>query len=409
MVRRRYGDKKEKKDLTPEHYEALEQVNSIIRGLAFKKGDIQKAKGELARFIPKLVFLDKYGHEDGWAMLYAIFAPQIVNDYFREAKRHGEKSQSPKHRRLMFEDLGGEVLDYVQNVYMGYYDRPLKEEASERSPFRGGIRSVAIPGTKYVYNPTLGGEKYTICPHCGVSFWEHLAGNTDPQYKHVENKDGVNKPIKAWRATKEEAPEHVRYNPSTGERTPSGSTTGYSYCGGRFPVFDVTTESGEPDIEAAERLSGVSWDILVEQDRIQTVAIEDDLRYFLVDQYLDEVENKLQESGHAPYKIFNDDWLVREIDPDTKQPTGEPIRGPNGEYYRECRHPIDLRSPSSVIYDRIAKYTYTVPTGKTKLATKIKVYKCPYCPGDFQDKDGITKEPDAKTEVQCDECGELQF
>ncbi len=399
---RRYGDKKE---LTPQHYEALDQINGIIRGLAFKKDDVQTAKDELARYLPKQVFLDKYGHEDGWAILYAIYAPQIVNDYFREAKRHGEKVQSPKHRRHMFEELGGDSMDYVQNVYMGYQERAIKEDASESSPFRGGIRSVAVPGTKYVYNPSLGGKKDVICPHCKVSFWEHLAGNTDPQYQHAEDKDGINQPVRPWRGNKEEAPEHVRYNPSTGDRTPSGATAGYSYCGGQFPIYDVTTNTGEPDIEAAERLSGVPWDTLVDQERVQTLDLDGDQRYFLVDEHLDEVEHKLQESGHAPYKVFNDDWLVREMDSETGLPSENLVQGSGGEYYRECRHPIDLKSPSSVIYDRIAKYTYQAPTGKTKQATKIKVYKCPNCPGEFQDIEGITKGADGKTEVQCDGCG----
>lgn len=392
MARQRYAAKRE---LSPEHNQALVEVNKTIRSLGFSQAEIDEVKKDLASYMPQAVFLDKYGNEEGWAKLYAVFAPQIVHDYFREAKRGGERAQSPRQRRLVFEEFGGEPMDYVDTVFMGWHD------GSER--FRGGVQSVAVSNTKanpnnYVYDPRRNTTKKSICPHCKVSFWEYTAGNTDPQYQYMIDPNTQEKfPLSEWEEDPDRCPEHIRFNPSTGERVEKG---GYSYCGGHHRVYDVTSDVGEIDIELAERLSGLSWDTLADSDRVRAIeaptgeGTDTELRYILVDEFLNKVEYKLSKSGSAPYKIFSADWIYQDDD---------------GQLYRECRHPIDLKSPASVIYDRIAKYTYLATgAGKGEQAQKIKAYSCPNCPGQYLDKERITEaieDQEPTYVVQCDDCG----
>lgn len=376
---RRYGAKR---DFAPEHVQALDEISKIINRLGFSKDDLAKARQELSKYMPKEVFLDKYGNEDGWALLYALYAPQIVNDFFKEEKRSGEKRQSPKSRRLQYQELGGDAMDYVQSVFMGYHD--------DQEQLVGGVRSVAMPIdedsayiNKYVYDPKQDGSRPGICPHCHVSFWTMSAGNGDPKYEMIRGE-----PLPDWRDNPLEAPEHIRFNPQTEERQESG---GYSYCGGRQEIFDITNPEGGIDIETAERISRQSWDDLRAQNRIRTIHEEGGIKYYLVDQLLNAVEDKL--GGDAAYKRFSADWIFEE----------------DGKLYRECRHPITLKSPASVIYDRIAKYTYNVSEkGSLHRAHTIKVYMCPNCPGEFKDINGITTGKDGRekvTTVQCDECG----
>lgn len=373
--RRRYADKRE---LTPEHTKALAEINNIINSLGFSPEEVDAAKQELSKFMPSKVFLDRFGDQEGWAMLYAVYAPQIVNDYFREEKG-AEKRQSPRSRRYQYEELAGDFMDYVQSVFMGYHD--------DQDMFRGGVRSVAVAPeednpNRYVYDATMKNKRPSVCPHCGVSFWPKSAGNCDPDYQYIDGE-----PIREWRATEEEAPEHIRFNPTTGEKE-----TGYSYCGGKFEIFDVTTQEGGIDIERAEQISGQSWDELRSQNRIRTIEYEGGMRYFLVDPYLNEVEHLL--GGDVAYKKFNQGWIVEQ----------------NGQLFRQCRHPITLKSPHSVIQDRIRRYTFNVSEKKSVGRTrKIKVYMCPECSGGFRDVEGVTSgkgDMEPVTEVRCDDCGE---
>jgi len=377
--RRRYGDKRE---ITQDHTKALAEINSIIKGLGFSNDEIDAAKQELSKFMPTQVFLNRYGDQEGWAMLYAIYAPQIVHDYFREERGAAEKRQSPKARRLQYEELAGDHMDYVQSVFMGYHD--------DQDVFKGGVRSVAVAPEKdnpnrYVYDPTLKGreERPSICPHCGVSFWTKSAGNGDPQYQYIDGE-----PLREWRETEEEAPEHVRFNPTSGER----AETGYSYCGGKHEVFDVTTDEGGLDIERAEQLSGLSWDELRSQNRVRSIEYQGGLRHFLVDEFLNDVEQSL--GGNAAYKRFNQNWIYEK----------------DGKLYRECRHPITLKSPNSVIQDRIARYTFNMSEKRSSgRVRKIKVYMCPECAGGFRDTEDITSGKggaEKVNQVQCDDCGE---
>ena len=369
----------EKKRLAPQHTRAISQINEIIKGLGFKKEEVDATRAELAKYMPKEVFFDKYANEKGWALLYAVYAPQIVNDFFKEERGSGEKRQSPKARRIQFEELAGDPSDYVQSVFMGYHD--------DQDTFKGGVRSVAVPSSsnyqnQYAYDPTMLDQRNSECPHCGSSFWSTSAGNCNPKYKLVDGK-----PLREWRATPEQAPEPIKFNPTTGERQ---EEMGYSYCGGRHPIYDVTAPDGTIDVEAAERLSSLGWDQLRDQNRIRTAAKEGALRHYLVDEHLDEVERLL--GGKVAYMKFGDEWTFED----------------GGELFRECRYPIALKSPASVIHDRIARYTFNISDKKSSgRARKIKVYLCPKCPGEFKDINDITssKSSDPVKEVQCDECG----
>ena len=370
----------EKKRLAPQHTQSITQVNEIVKGLGFKKEEIDAARAELAKYMPKEVFFDKYANERGWSLLYAVYAPQIINDFFKEERGAAEKRQSPKSRRIQYEGLGGDPLDYVQSVFMGYHD--------DQDVFRGGVRSVAVPKISgdahnpYPYDPTMLDSRKPVCPHCDASFWSASAGNCDPKYKMINGK-----PLREWRATPGQAPEPIKFNPTTGERQ---EETGYSYCGGRHPIYDITAPNGAVDIEAAERLSGLGWDQLRDQNRVRTIAKEGALKHYLVDQWLDEAERLL--GGKAAYMKFSEEWIFED----------------GGELFRECRYPIALKSPASVIHDRIARYTFNVSDKKSSgRARKIKVYMCPKCPGEFKDVNDITssKSEDPVKEVRCDECG----
>jgi len=377
MVMKRQSDRK---SLTPQHTKGIAQINEIIKGLGFSQADIDAAKQDLSHYMPKEIFLDKYGNEKGWSLLYAVYAPQIVNDFFKEERGPTEKRQSPKSRRIQYEELAGDFDDYVQSVFMGYHD--------DQDVFKGGVRSVAVPSTAnkinhYVYDPTQKDRRISVCPHCKVSFWSASAGNCDPKYKLINGK-----PLREWRDSADQAPEHIKFNPTTGERQEG---IGYSYCGGRHEIYDITASNGTIDIEAAQRLSGVSWDELRNQDRIRSVAKDGALKHYLVDSLLGEVEKVL--GGGAPYMKFGDEWVLED----------------GGKLFRECRYPIALKSPASVIHDRITRYTFNMSDKKSSgRSRKIKVYMCPKCPGDFKDINDITSEKgegDRITEVQCDECG----
>ena len=376
---RRYGG--EQREFTPDHRQAFEDINKVVNQLGFSSDDYSSARQELSKYMPKEVFLNKYGNEDGWSMLYALYAPQIVHDFFKTEKRPGEKRQSPTSRRLQYQEVAGDAMDYVQSVFMGYHD--------DQDQFTGGVRSVALPSdedagfnNKYVYDPAQRRSRPTVCPHCKVSFWTMSAGNGDPQYEIVDGSA-----VAEWRGDPLEAPEHVRFNPKTGEKQESG---GYSYCGGRHEVFDVSLPEGGVDIELAEKIAGMSWDDLRTQNRIRSVPGEGSVKFFLVDELLDDVEKKL--GGDVAYKKFSGDWLYED----------------GGKLYRQCRHPITLKSPASVIYDRIAKYTYNLSEKRTQgRAHRIKVYMCPECPGEFKDIDDITTGKEGKSKVsvvQCDDC-----
>lgn len=379
---RRYGE--ERREMTPEHRQAFEDINKIVNELGFSSDEVSEARQELSKYMPKEVFLDKYGNERGWSMLYALYAQPIVKDFFENEKRPGEKRQSPKARRRQYQEMAGDAMDYVQSVFMGYHD--------DQDQFTGGVRSVALPSNeeagfhnKYVYDPAQRRTRPTVCPHCKVSFWTMSAGNGDAQYKVIDGS-----PLAEWRDDPLEAPEHIRFNPKTGERQESG---GYSYCGGRHQIFDVTLPEGGVNVEEAERISGMGWDELRAQNRVRSVPGEGGgVRFYLVDELLDDVEKRL--GGDVSYKQFNAGWIYED----------------GGNLYRECRHPITLKSPASVIYDRIAKYTYNLSEKRSKgRAHRIKVYLCPQCPGEFKDINDDTTGKDGKekiTTVQCDTCGE---
>lgn len=377
---RRYGG--ESREFSPEHRQAFEDVNKIVQQLGFSRDDVAEARQELSYYMPKEVFLDKYGNEEGWAKLYAIYAPQIIHDFFKTEKRPGERRQSPTSRRLQYQEVAGDAMDYVQSVFMGYHD--------DQDQLTGGVRSVALPSkpeagfsNKYVYDPAQRATRPTVCPHCKVSFWSMSAGNGDPQYKTMDGS-----PLAEWRDDPLEAPEHIRFNPKTGEQQESG---GYSYCGGRHQIFDVTLPEGGVNVEEAERIAGLNWDELRAQNRIRQVPGQGGVKFYLVDELLDDVEKKL--GGDASYKRFGADWVIED----------------GGQLYRQCRHPITLKSPASVIYDRIARYTYNLSEKRTQgRAHRIKVYMCPECPGEFKDVTDITTGKDGKekvTMVQCDDCG----
>jgi len=382
---KRKGEKGEKRDVNPNLAQAIKKVNETVRGFGFTQEEIGQAKKDLSHYMPKEVFFDKFRDDkasgiQGSALLYAIYAPQIVSDYFKEERRMGESgSQNPKSRRIQFEQFAGDIEDYIQNVFTGYHD--------DQERLKGGVWSVAVPSStekfnSYAYDPTMNDSRKSLCPHCKVSFWPVSAGNGNPKYKMTGGK-----PLREWRETPDQAPEHIRFNPSTGEEVEAG---GYSYCGGRFKIYDVTAPDGTINIEAAEKLSGMNWDQLRQQDRVRTTAKEGSLKHYLVDEYLPEVEKIL--GGKVSYMKFSDEWVFED----------------SGVLYRQCRHPISLRSPASVIHDRIYQYTFKVTEKKSSGRTKtIMVYYCPKCPGDFRDKEGITtiEGPGRVVEVKCDDCG----
>ena len=373
---KRMGDKRE---MTPSNTSAISQINEIVKGLGFKQEELNQAKQDLSHFMPKEVFFDKFGNEKGWSLLYAIYAPQIVNDFFKEERGIGEKRQNPKSRRIQYEELAGDPMDYVQSVFMGYHD--------DQDIFKGGVRSVALPSSSnshnpYAYDPTMKDSRKSECPHCKSSFWPTSAGNCDPKYRITNGK-----PLREWRGSADQAPEHIKFNPTTGERQ---EDTGYSYCGGRHKIHNVTAPDGTVNVEAAEKLSGLGWDELRQQDRVRTTAKDGSLQHYLVDEYLSEVERLL--GGRAAYMKFSDEWVFED----------------GGVLYRECRHPIALKTPASVIHDRISRYTFNISEKKSSgRVQNIAVYLCPKCPGEFKDTKGITskKGEDRIVDVQCDECG----
>jgi hypothetical protein len=110
----------------------------------------------------------------------------------------------------------------------------------------------------------------------------------------------------------------------------------------------------------------------------------------LVDEHLGEVEKQL--GGGSDYKTFGPEWVFEK----------------DGQLYRECRHPITLKSPHSMIHDRISRYTYNVSDKRSSgRAHRIKVYMCPLCPGEFKDTEDITTSKGSKdpvTLVHCNEC-----
>jgi len=354
----------EKRTLTPNHTQAISEINESIKSLGLKPEDISQAKKDLSHYMPKEIFFDKFGNEKGWSILFAIYAPQIIGDYFKEERGTGDKSQNPRSRRLQFESYAGDCMDYVNTVFMGYHD--------DLDFFRGGVQNIAQPSSKDkfnrdAYDPTMKDSRKSECPHCKASFWSMSAGNGDPKYKMVNGR-----PLSEWRGSADQAPEHIRFNPSTGESVETG---GYSYCGGRHKIYDVTSPNGAVDIEMAEKISGIGWDQLRQQDRIRTVAKEGGLRHYLVDENLPEVERLL--GGKSAYMKFSDEWVFEE---------GSAI-------YRQCRHPITLKTPASVIHDRISRYTFNLSEKKSVgRSRKIKVYLCPKpgCCGVFRDVNDIT-------------------
>jgi len=358
-----------------EYAEALVDLKSTIKQLGFSKEELDDAKKQLSSYMPQQVFLDRFGTPQGQNLLYALFAPAILRDYYKLAK---------EHRRLRFEGVtAGGPTDYIDNVMMGYQDGS--------GDVHDGVLSVAIPNTEqktnpWVYNPTLG-NRDSECPHCKVSFWAQSSGNGDPKYQQMKSRA-----IKEWRATPEEAPEHLKFNISTGERAEEGAG-GYDFCGGRHEVFLVTTPEGGLDMERAQALSGKPYEELKATNRIRQVERNGRVEYYLVDELLADVERKLSNvtGGDKPFKHFDADWL-QEVD---------------GKFYRDCRHPIELKSPASLVRDRIKQYQ---PTGGTKSdrVITIDVYKCPKegCPGQYRDVEGLTKGRDGPkvSLVQCDTC-----
>jgi hypothetical protein len=360
-----------------EYAEALVDLKSTVKQLGFTKEELDATKKQLSSYVPQQVFLDQFGTPQGQNLLYALYAPAVLRDYYKLDK---------EHRRIRFEGVtAGGVTDYIDNVMMGYQDGS--------GDVHDGILSVAVPNTEkktnpYAYNPTIG-NRDSECPHCKVSFWAHSAGNGNLKYQHMKGRA-----IKEWRATLDEAPEHIKFNITTGERVSEGGG-GYDFCGGRHEIFSTTTPEGGLDMERAQTISGKSYEELKASNRIRQIERNGITEYYLTDEYLTNVEQKLVNvtGGDKSFKHFDADWIQEK----------------DNKFYRDCRHPIDLKSPASLIRDRIKQYQ---PTGGTKSdrVVTIDIYKCPKddCPGQYRDIERLTKGKDGPkvSLVQCDTCGD---
>ena len=361
MTRKRYAD------WDPGCQAAYEQLNEIIASLGFKPEKLSAIKNKLERYMPPEVLFDMLKGSDGQNLLFALYAPEALKAYC------GTRDTSVS-RRLLFE-RDQEPIDFVMSVLTGYRKSGVVEN---------GILDLMNKDSRSQYNPGGVGKKDTECPHCGVSFWAHSAGNGDSKYQNLEE----------WRDKPEEAPEHVVVDKSTGAPAPEHS--GYHFCGGKHKIHLLNPE-GVVNIELAQQLGGKSYEELQAEGRIRAIERNGEMQYFLVDEKLPVVEDLLASKESlkqvAPsLKRFDKNWVI------------EPSEG---VFYRQCRHPIELLSPAQVAKKRIQFYhPYTSVEEGVRY---IDIYKCPFCHASYRDREGITdkrKGEERVTGLKCQNCGQ---
>lgn len=359
--------RKKHADWDPGCQAAHEQIDEIIASLGFTPEKLKEVKNKLERYMPPDVLYDMMQGKEGQNLIFALFAPEALKAYC------GSRDTSVS-RRLLFEK-DQEPIDFVMSVLTGYRKSGVIEN---------GILDLINKDSRSRYRPGGTGEKDTKCPHCGVSFWAHSAGNGDPKYQNLPE----------WRKDSEGAPEHVVVDKTTGSPAPEQS--GYHFCGGKHKI-ELLNPEGTVDIERAERLGGKPYEQLQSEGRIRVVQRNGQTQYFLVDEKLPQVEELLESKASlkqvAPsLKRFDANWIV-ESSP--------------GVFYRQCRHPIELLSPAQVAKKRIQFYhPYTSIEEGVRY---IDIYKCPKCHASYRDREGITDKRKGEQRVEalkCHNCGE---
>jgi len=320
--------------------EANKDVNKNIKSMGLDNEDIAEAKSFLSSFIPREVLFDEFDSDHGKNLLYAIYAREILQAWSR-------KSPSEKLRYLN----GGErsPSDFVQEVMMGFKD-------GETNCL--GVFPAVQPSTKekmnpHAYDPGGKGDP-TVCPHCDVSFWTKAAGNGDPRWENIKGH-----PVAEWRKDEEEAPNYIKI-PVKPDAVGGGPV--WNFCGGKHEIFLIGDESGV-NVDLPLEITGRSLEQLESDGRYRKVQTENGIKHFVVDEYATDVENKLRNNGEKdlPYKEFNKDWIFEE----------------DGKWYRQCRHPVKLKSPSSYIRTSFSFFAAKANTSTGEEIT-VKMYHCPY-------------------------------
>lgn len=348
---------------------AYEQLNEMIESFGYSPEDLNKIRTELERYMPPEVLFDKMSGDRGNNLMFALFATEALKVYC-------STRDSNISRRLLFE-RDQEPIDFVMSVMTGYRKSGVMEN---------GILDLINQSSLSRYDPEGPSKKNTTCPHCEVSFWTHSADNGNPQYKNVDG----------WRETEEEAPEHIVVDKSSGAR--AQGQNGYHFCGGKHQIYLLNPDGPTVNIELAERLGGASYEELSEAGRIRVVQRNGRSEYFLVDEYLPQVEEILQgkkslNTANRSLKNFDENWIDEEG---------------NGIFYRQCRFPIELLSPVQVAKKRVQFYQPYVSIQEG--VDVIDIYKCPNCNSSYRDREGITSkklEDNLRVEVlRCKNCGE---
>jgi len=362
-----------------EYFDAKSNVDMNAKAIKRKHNitdeQLSGMKKMLSNFIPQEVLMKSFGGDRGKEILYALFADEVLSSYF-----------SQEGRRIRYSD-GRDANDFVNDLMIGAHTvvEEVQTESGkqeiEKIDVKGGVLSIVDPKSLYAYEPTIRGSKPTECPDCGVSFWQASSGNGSKEFKAMKSDNSA--PISEWRDNKEDAPDYLKVDVANKR---------YNFCGGKIEIARVAAGTDENVIaQVASNMFGTvtTYDELVRQNRIRPI----DKFIYIIDEKLPALETRFTTDTafvgmSSTDSKFSADWVITEGD----------------KVYRQCRHPVTLTSPNSVVRTRIKTYQpKVIGTGKQKIVTR---YRCPVCEmGGFTDEEGLTTGKNTQTSVRCDHCG----